>query len=299
VTDPAAELQPVLGRKKPAQRVAARDFARPRRLSPERAKAFALTLENHLPALEKRLREACGQTFGLKLAGLDEGDADGLLRSLAEPLCVLRFRAAKALGWLLWDSAAAVAAVEAVFGARAAAATARRLSPSETRVATQLLGEVARGVAEVLGTTLSEPALVQVATELGDWHDAGPEAESHRLVIALEIRAGEGTSLLRVCLPGLSAGADAATAAPLPESLPAHLEHLEVELSACLSGCALTLDQLLALEEGDVIPLEARLGDPTTLSVEGLTLAQARLGSHQGRLAVRIERLDVQAETAA
>jgi flagellar motor switch protein FliM len=70
-------------------------------------------------------------------------------------------------------------------------------------------------------------------------------------------------------------------------------------MSVIRLGYEISLDQLLALEEGDVIPLDARLGDPTTLSVEGLTLAHARLGSHRGRLAVRIERLHVEPEPAA
>jgi flagellar motor switch protein FliM len=52
----------------------------------------------------------------------------------------------------------------------------------------------------------------------------------------------------------------------------------------------------MALEAGDVIPLAARADTPTSLVVEGLTLARARLGSHRGRLAVRVERMDVPAE---
>ena len=199
----------------------------------------------------------------------------------------------KAPAWCFWEPAAAAGTVEAILGAKSAVGVARKLSPTETRIAAQLLTEIVRAVAGGLALAVSDFAFVQVKTELGSWREAGGEADSYRFEVPLEVRLGEQASTLRIYLPGI-ASEEAEAGALAPETLPAHLELVEVELSACLQGCEISLDQLLALEAGDVIPLEARLGDPTTLSIEGLTLAQARLGRHRGRLAVRIERLDVQ-----
>ena len=288
----------MLGRAKPAASVAARDFRRPCRLSAERLRELALPLENLLPALEKKLHETAGLRVGLALAGLGESDAETLFAGAAEPLCVLRFRVTKALAWLVWDSGAAVGTVETLFGARVGAGAARKLSPTEGKVALQLLSEIARAVTGALKLPASEFAFVQAASELGSWREGGEEAQSHRMEVRLRVKRGEHESALRLYLPGVAAGVSAASA-PLAEQLPAHLERVEVELSAHLSGCEISLDQLMALEEGDVIPLEARLGDPATLSVDGLTLAEAQLGSHRGRLAVRVERLRVQPETLA
>ena len=287
----------VLGRAKPARGVAARDFARPWRLSPARARALELALKNALPALEKRLAESIGLRVGLALGGVAEIDADQLFAGAVEPLCVLRFRCAKAPAWLVWQPAAAVDAVEALLGTRAGTPAARKLTPTEARLAAQLLVELARGVAAPLGVQASDFALVQVASELGSWRDTGPDAEAHRLVVRLELARGDQTSTVRLYFPGVAAELE--QRAPLAGPLPAHLQTVEVELSAQLAGCELYLDQLLALEEGDVLPLDARVGDPTTLSVEGLALAQARLGRHRGRLAVRIERIDVHPEALA
>jgi flagellar motor switch protein FliM len=290
------ELQ-VLGRAKPASAVAARDFKAPRRLGPARIAALRLALENLLPALEKKLSEVAGLRLGLALDGFDEVDAGLLLAGLAQPPCVLRFRAPRAPAWLSWESAAAVGFVERVLGAKGAV-SARKLSPTEARIAAHFLGELARAVTGALGLGLGEPVLVQAASELGSWRDGGDGAEPHRLEVRLELRTQGDTSLVRLYLPGIDAGASE-RAGVLPKELPAHLERVEVELCAELAGCQLSLDQLLSLEEGDVIPLEARLGDPTSLCVEGHALARARLGSHRGRLAVRIERIDVQPLTAA
>jgi flagellar motor switch protein FliM len=298
VSDVARTIQAVLGRKKPAQGVAARDFKQPRRLSERRLAALRLALDNALPALEKKVAEKSGLRVALKLGTLEETDAEALLARFAEPLCALRFRCQEALAWCLWEPAAAAGGVEALRGAKGGAIPARKLSPTETRIALGFTSEIVRSIASVLGLTTSDHALVQVQTELGSWRDAGPGAESYRLVVPLELRLGDQASTLRLVLPGIASDEPDARAS-VPEALPAHLEQVEVELSARMPGCELSLDQLLALEAGDVIPLDARLGDPTTLSIEGLTLAQGRLGRHRGRLALRIERLSVGPEVAA
>ena len=298
MSDAVRTIQAVLGRRKPVQGVAARDFAQPRRLSEKRLAALRLALENALPALEKKLAEGSGVRVALTLGTLGEADAEALLARTTEPLCVLRFRCQKALAWCTWDPAAATGVVEAILGARGGAPAARKLSPTETRIAVQFTSEIVRAVAGVLAFSASEFALVQAQAELGSWREAGAQAEPYRFEVPLELRLGELTSTLRLYLPGLP-GDEPAAGASVPAALPAHLEQVEVELSARLRGCEISLDQLLALEAGDVIPLDARLGDPTTLSIEGLTLAQGRLGRHRGRLAVRIERLSVQPGAAA
>jgi len=291
-------LLAVLGRAKPARDVAARDFARPKRFGRERTGVIQLALKKLLPALEKRLDEVAGLRVAFELGELGEVDAETIFASPNEPPCVLRFRCQKAPAWLVWDPAAAVGVVETIFGAKSASGAVRKLSPTEVRVATQFLSELVRAVAGALALTTSDFAFVQVPAELGTWREGGPEASAHRLEVQLAMKRGGEASLLRLYLPGVEPGAEAALEA-LPAALPEHLERVEVELSARLEGCEITLDQLMALEEGDVIPLDARLGDPTRLCVEGLILAQARLGSHRGRLAVRVERLSVNPEPAA
>jgi len=297
VSDAARTVQAVLGRAKPAGAVAARDFRQPRRLGAERLRELARLVQNLLPALEKRLREVSGLAHALTLDGLAERDAETLFAGAQAP-SVLRFRCQKDPAWLAWDPAEAVATVETILGAQAGPAAARRLSPAEVKVACLFLSELVKGVAPALAITPADFTLVQVASELGSWREGGEGAEAHRLELALALTRGEARSVVRLWLPGVASG-PALAAESLPAELPGHLERVEVELCAQLSGCEISLDQLLALEEGDVIPLDARLGDPTTLSVEGLTLAHARLGSHRGRLAVRIERLHVQPEPAA
>ena len=78
--------------------------------------------------------------------------------------------------------------------------------------------------------------------------------------------------------------------------LPEHLGPVDVTISAQLAGCEVSLDQLLALEAGDVIPIDARVGDLAVVKVEGCAFARARLGQHRGQLAIRIEQLEAKPE---
>ncbi len=73
--------------------------------------------------------------------------------------------------------------------------------------------------------------------------------------------------------------------------LPKHLDNVEVELGIRLAECEISLNQLLALEEGDVIPTSVRNGDPATVLVEGKELATGRLGTHQGHFAILVEQM--------
>lgn len=62
--------QHVLGRRKPATSVVARDFGSPRRMAPERLRELSIQLENLLPDLERLLAESAGLRVALRLEGL-------------------------------------------------------------------------------------------------------------------------------------------------------------------------------------------------------------------------------------
>ena len=69
------------------------------------------------------------------------------------------------------------------------------------------------------------------------------------------------------------------------------LDDVEIDVAVRIDGCEVSLEQLLALEEGDVIPLDARVGTPAKVCVDGRVIGYGITGSKNGNLAVRIERL--------
>jgi len=62
-----------------------------------------------------------------------------------------------------------------------------------------------------------------------------------------------------------------------------------VELAANLAETTMTVEQLLNLKPGDIIPTSQPTSGPVVITVEGLPKFHGRVGQHQGRLAVRIE----------
>ena len=65
--------------------------------------------------------------------------------------------------------------------------------------------------------------------------------------------------------------------------------HFESEFH--LASIDVPLTDLLELEVGDVIPLGVHTQTPVDIYVEDRSCAKGRMGSHLGRLAVRIEKL--------
>jgi len=63
-----------------------------------------------------------------------------------------------------------------------------------------------------------------------------------------------------------------------------------LELAADLAETTMTIEQLLNLKVGDIIPTSQPTSGPVLVTVEGLPKFHGRVGQHQGRLAVRIER---------
>ena len=270
--------------------VTERDFRRPKRLSALVREGLKRRIEMGLPNMETYLSDVLGSAHTLQLDHVRETTAEGLFDDLESPLAALVVEIKGSPAWLVWESAPAVGCVEQILGAATDEPKARVLSMVEAKIIEGLLARVVKDLAEPFDLNPSSPRFVQAPEALGDWRDA-PTPDSHRLEIALGLVGPGSPSSLRVYLPHVQPKMVAHLADELTE-LPIHLDNVIVDVSAQLPGCEVSLDQLLALEKGDVIPIESRLGDPALLTVEGLILAKASMGHKNGQLAVRIEELE-------
>ena len=274
--------------------VSERDFRRPRRFSAQVREGFKRRVEAVLPRVEEAVNALLGGEHTLQLDHVRETTAEGLFEELEAPLAALTFEVDGDPGWLLWESQAAAACVEAVLGCPSEEPKARSLSMVEAKILEQILTPLATDLAGSLDRDLVRARIAQSPEALGSWRD-GQRLDAHRLELSFGLVGPGGTpSNLRLYLPGVKPTA-AADVEEL-EGLPGHLDNVSVDVCAQLMGCEVSLDQLLALEKGDVIPIESRVGDPALLTVEGLILAKAAMGQHRGQLAVRIEKLENQVE---
>jgi len=288
----ARAILDLMGGEAPGRDVVERDFSRPRRLSARGLDSLQLTVEKSVEDLERHLTETLGRPFPVRLRAVRECTAEGLFDDHAELLVVLKATVARQRAWLVWTNAAAVGCVELLLGngPRDKHPAARLLTRVETRLLERVLTPLGERLARSLGREFASASLVQSRDAVGSWSDVEGTPDAHRVEIELGLHGPGGESTLFLYLPGIqeeAAGADPTS----PGALPGYLDRVEVDVHVRLQGCEVSLDQLLALEPGDVVPIEARLGDLARISIEGRDLAVGRLGAHRGQLAVRIESL--------
>jgi flagellar motor switch protein FliM len=71
--------------------------------------------------------------------------------------------------------------------------------------------------------------------------------------------------------------------------LTSQLDSAEVEVRANLTQVGVTLDQILNMKVGDVIPIE--IPDTVLATVHGVPLLDCKYGMHRQRYALRVERV--------
>jgi flagellar motor switch protein FliM len=273
---------------RPAE-VAPRDFARPLRLSPDELALAQTRLRKTLPVVETKLARTLRTAHALEMTEAGEVNVEGLFADASEPLAVLCFRAAGQPGWLVWQPGPALSAIEIALGAaEAPEVEARPLTSVEQGMLENLLSVIATELAGCLGVGLDDFTVTTAADELGTWRDGGELADPRRLRAQLAFEGPGGSSEMSLYLPGVDPAAptngDPEATAPLPR----HLEEVRITVAARLGQSDVPLADLLAIEVGDVIPLDAPTGEPLVLYVEDKLSARGVLGSKNGNLAVRV-----------
>ncbi len=275
-----------------ARSVEARDFRRPRRLTGVQREELEALVAASLQTAQADLRALLGPEVRLETAGVGEVDARALFRADEHP-CVLSFRVDGAEGWLAIELPLAVDCVERLLGTAPDGKQARSLSDLETGVLIELFAPLARRVATALQAECKEFAVQQRPHELWAAAARAAERDPHRLAIELAFERGAVAASLQLYLPGLPPpGPTGAAGGRAEPALGQRALRVPVALRARMSGSRVPLSQLLALEPGDVIPLDDRVGEPVLVLVGEKPFGTARLGTRRGKLAVRIERID-------
>ncbi len=270
--------------------VVARQFDQPLRLAPAELEALREKARRALDEAARELSSALRSTVALELIELGEVNAESVFTSLKPPFVALRFSCAKQPGWLIGDCKPVLDALEVALGAaKPGDNTPRALSPVERSTFTRLFGALARTIGGKLGPKVESLEVCQELEGLGSWRQGGEQAEPQRLRLDIACDALGAKSQLRLYLPGIAPSANAPARLAPQAPLPAHLGAVSVELKVVLGSARVPLADLLALEPGDVIPLEREVGESFGVSVEDRPCLRAKLGKTRGKLAIRIE----------
>jgi len=288
-----------------------RNFRQPRRLSNARLAHLSKLVGSVLPRACNEIAAPLRAYHKVTLASVSEVNVQSLFSGLTAPFVVLCFDCLGHTSWLVWESAAATAAVERVLSGleplpededeeggagrgdeAPAPAAPRRLSRSEKRVISGVLFRLIRPVAEALGLPIGAGDIAQEPEELRTLEDSGPDADARRLLLHFSFDGPGGPSDLRLYLPGVGESDESALAARARVKLPEHLDAVQLTLAAYLGSVDVPLQELLALEVGDVIPLGVEVDSPLELYVEDRACALASWGRWHGNLAVKVLTID-------
>jgi flagellar motor switch protein FliM len=271
--------------------VVERDFGKPLRLGAARLTAIRRRFEIGLFRLGHDVSEALGSTYDVKLLGLREVHADTVREGLAEPLALTRFTVGGQIGWAVWDCPSAVRAVERLLCGTSPTVADRALSGLEIDLVAGFLSTLVSAVASASDVEPADVRPVRVLGTMGTWSEADDHADPHRLAFDLQLSRGDEQSELSIYLPGLARVAAEGESAPPPSDPPLHLSDVDVELSARLGEIEIPLSELLALENGDVIPLGTPIDGTLSVTVDGHEFARGVLGTSGGLLAVRVTQI--------
>jgi len=291
------------GRSSRVSVVVPRDFTEPRTLSADRIDRIQKTLSARLQSMANLLAGPLRGHPVLTIGEVSEVNAQGLFDDIGSPFLIHGFHTADQLGWVMWNPDAGRIASDLILsGPEPPPVEAEEvaepeeekpldpiLSRTERRVIARMLDQVVGLILNEFGLELVPGTIWQEPEELTTLEDLGPDADSRRLMIHLSFEDNGGNaSDIRIYIPGIP-GDESGEEGTKQAAAPTHLAPVQMSIDAVLGGTFVPLAELLGVEVGDVIPLDARLGDPVTLEVEETTCAQGRFGAHEGLLAIQLD----------
>jgi len=287
-----------------AQQVDVRDFRAPLRLRPEQRSRHARSVARALPELEQSLSIWLRAPYRVDVDSVGEASAVEVLRQLVPGQVLLAFECAGRNAWALWDGPIAAAATEIALGATDVKnRRARTFSAVECGVLRSMLGRVIALVGRELEVEPKNVRVVQDEIQLELERTDAKSGDPQRLAISLALSGPIGDSVVRIYLAGVKTP-DSAPPPPPPgakdakdkkKAAPEHLLDVPFELGAQLGATEVALSDLLGLEVGDVIPLNASAETGLTVYIDGVACGTARFGEHKGRLAIQLQTFGPQA----
>lgn len=266
-----------------------RDFSSPRRLSRSSSGEILQRLKTALPAISAGLTHTLGETTKIDVSGIRETNAESLVVKAPRPLTAVRFVIGGQPGWMTWTNASALIALNRILSASEEEGSARKLTRVENRVLKDLLASVLVPACRALGLEPSELRVVSEDHEIGDWKSGEPDhADYHRVAIDFETEGALELGTISAYLPGLQFGAATTAGKDAPAKVPGHLNSIELDVHAQLGTTKIALADLLALENGDVVPLDVSTHSPIRIIVQDQLCGEGVLGRSHGKIAVRI-----------
>jgi len=267
--------------------VVAFDFRRPNKFSRDHVRAFQIVHETFArqlsTVLATTLRAGASSAFG----NVEQLTYDEYVRSLPNPsyMVILSLNPLPGAALLQFPLPITFAAIDRLLGGTGDAASPKR--PRALRELEYAYETLVRVESEIVQQEFN-PQFAQIAAP-----------SDMVLVVSFELRIGEKKGTATICVPF-------ATLAPVLEHLASQslfqdqrgedpdmwrqkfeqaLYRVPVELRVRFASVALTSSEIVALQVGDVVPLNHGIDEPVTVTVDGVHCYDAVTGRRGKRLA--------------
>lgn len=286
------------------------DFHQPDRFSKEHLRTLRMIYENLARRLSLQLSTKLRTSVDVKLAYIETGPYANFITALSAAPSAMHLISMKPLPGrflLQYDSRLGDILVDRLLGGNGIP-----LSDSErelTDLEMELLSSITEDIMDAIqdswaGTLeltckleemLTNPYFVQVAlpSDTCAWISFEMTVNNHGSSLNFCIPA----SVLKPITPRLSPQAwiagtgqqnDEEDLGIVRKHVRRHLENMDVELTALLQGGELMLSELMALEIGDVIPLQRHISERVILTMQEKEKLQGHLGVYRGKMAVEV-----------
>jgi flagellar motor switch protein FliM len=278
------------------------DFSRPTKFSQDQQRRIGHGYEGFCRSVSTQLSAQLHTPVELELLSVDQQNWSAALGEIPRPSLYAVVATAAGLNLLVGVELAAVMRMSErlLGGGFSSAPLARELTEIELslarRLVTTMIGQLSRAWEELMGTALSLLVLETQAANI----QLVPSSEP-TLAITSEVRIDQQSSTLTLLVPHRSIEADlpkltAGHYGESPEALAdaqtgddpsAALRLVTVELRAEVGSSVLTIDEVLALRPGDLVPL-GPCANGGTLFAEAVPIHRTKPGRSGSRRAIEI-----------
>jgi len=286
------------------------DFHQPDRFSKEHLRTLRMIHENLARRLSLQLSTKLRTSVDVKLAYIETGPYVNFVHILSSTPSAMHLISMKPLPGrflLQYDNRLGDMLVDRLLGGGGLPSNneERELTDLEMDLLTSVSDDVMNAIRDSwLGTVeltckleemLTNPYFVQVAlpSDTCAWISFEMTVNGHGAALNFCIPA----SVLKPVTPKLSPQAwiagtgqqnDEEDLGVVRRHIRRHVENMDVELTALLEGGDLLLSELMALEVGDVIPLQRHISEKVILTMQEKEKLHGHLGTHRGKMAVEV-----------
>lgn len=281
------------------------DFKHPDRFSKDQTRSLQMLHEHFSRLFSTSLSTYLRAISEIKLVSVDQLSYDEFIRSIPNPTCVNLFELKPLEGNAVLEisPSLAFAIIDRLMGGKGQTFHKNReLTEIERSILLRIIDRIFEALQEAWSSVV-ELQLALKTTEVNPQMFLQLYLPTEMVILMThEAHIGESTGTFCVCVPyvvlepiasrlssrswfsGRTSGADD----EIRTEMEVHLKRFDLEVTALLGNSYLSVQDILDLEVGDVIPLSKRRDEEIEVHVSGKPMFMARPGTHRSHRACKI-----------